>query len=85
MEEAHSLIMDCTPSDPCRKRITIMALVQSYRGSDPVSSALPASRFTGLVASLVESWQKARAARQIESLPDGLLKDIGWPAAENRP
>lgn len=33
------------------------------------------------VSALIQRWRSFRALRQLESMPDHILKDIGWPAS----
>lgn len=43
------------------------------------------SHFTSssFISTLVGKWQQYRRLRDIESLPYAVMKDIGFPAAEN--
>ncbi|NLS04931.1 hypothetical protein HGP14_16425 [Rhizobium sp. P32RR-XVIII] len=36
----------------------------------------------GLVRRLVHSWHQWQTAREIESMPFDIRKDIGWPSAD---
>ncbi|MBB4067180.1 hypothetical protein [Gellertiella hungarica] len=31
-----------------------------------------------------KAWRQQRSLHQLENLPEGLLKDIGWPGADTR-
>ena len=58
--------------------------VRRRRVSSPISSPSPLfAALQGFVSSAICQWRSYRELRAIESLPEGLLKDIGWPSGKN--
>lgn len=60
---------------------TISAPIPAARGLSRVTSI---SHFS-LPAALIGVWRQWRTYRELrtlESLPEGLLKDIGWPSSD---
>lgn len=58
--------------------------VKSRGISGPLTSPLQlVATFFGFVPAALRQWRAYRELRTIESLPEGLLKDIGWPSGDN--
>ncbi|MBB5573525.1 MULTISPECIES: hypothetical protein [Rhizobium] len=55
----------------------------TYRHSDRTRSPLPsAGTFVQLITRITDRWQQWRSERELESLPDDMRKDLGWPAVD---
>jgi hypothetical protein len=55
----------------------------SYRDSKPSSSGDLHLSVSGYARKIVHAWHQWQAAREIESLPFDMRKDIGWPSADD--
>lgn len=55
----------------------------TYRDTGTVSSSHTYQHLAGYARKLVHAWHQWQAAREIESMPFDIRKDIGWPSADS--
>ncbi len=59
--------------------MTTITTVSRRRAPSPVAwFELPLGPFRAAL----ETWRSFKALRRLESMPDHILKDIGWPASD---
>ncbi len=55
----------------------------TYRDGKGPSASDSYFHVTSLARRLARSWHKWQTAREIESMPFDIRKDVGWPSADN--
>jgi hypothetical protein len=55
----------------------------SFRDSKPSHSGTLYPSVSGYARKIVHAWHQWQAAREIESMPFDMRKDIGWPSADD--